>query len=100
MNKYIRLCILLGIAAIVTGSLGCTSRHMEASSVAPAPVPEVLYTTVRATLSPTVVELPGIVTAVRSVTLRAPVAGEVQTVAEDGSRLPAGGVAALLAANG
>ena len=97
MKNCVRPCLLLGIAAIVTGSLGCASRRVQATPVAPAPVPEVLYATVRATRSPTVVELPGIVTAVRSVTLRAPVAGEVQTVAEDGSRLPVGGVAALLA---
>src|SRR5207249_1959521 len=79
---------------------GCVSRRVQAKSEVASPVVEVLYTTVRSISSRTVVELPGVVTAVRSVTLKAPVAGEVTSVAEEGSRLSSGGVAARLTATG
>lgn len=93
---------LIGLGGLCAGAVlgalvlsGCGSRGEIPVSAAVAP-PVAECVTVRRQSAPAAVELPGAVVPVRSVTLTAPLAGQVQVLAEEGARVGPGAEVAVL----
>ena len=78
---------------------GCSPSRAQNVTVE-APLAEVEVVSLRDVHAPVSVEIPGAVSAVRSVTLTASVGGVVRTIVEEGKRVPANGILASLASPG
>lgn len=92
------LLLLLGVGT--AAAPGCSPPVTRALATETRPVPVVEYVTLRAPAGDEWLELPGTVAAERTATLKAPMAGQLRELGEEGALLRGGQPAALLEATG
>lgn len=82
------------------GTPGCTPPTARAKATEPAPTLTVEYVRLQSAAGAGDVELPGTLVSTSTAVLRAPIAGQVAELAEEGSQLRSGQTAAVLTATG